>query len=301
MNVLRSLFLFLVLVLTACKSDTGSTVGDQALITLEKEMNESKDPKLAQNYLLELNKLIQTTNDNPTLITLLKKGLDVSKQFNFSADINSYLMMLTRKDKNPAEKPDYLYELASRLKTVGKVAASDVLFRGFAHNYPENARIKAAMASIAQPNLVIDTVMYKMAEQIFVNPDPIGINKANAQKYVDACEAYALAYDDDKAATYLYKASEMSRSIKTFPKTLSIYDWILQDYPDSEKAASSLFLKGFILENDVRDLDLAKGCYQQFLDKYPDHQLADDVKFLLDNIGKSDEEIYKIIEKNQSK
>jgi TolA-binding protein len=298
MNILRS-SIFLLVFLFSCKNENTSFEASPELSKLESEMQSSKDPKIAQEYLIALNKVIQEKDDDKSMIPLLKKGLEISKQYKLSADINAYLMMLVRKDKEPKENSLYIYELASRLKSIGKFSASDVLFQGFIDRYPNDEKIAAAKSSLTKAYMPIDTVMYKMAEKIFENPDPIGINKINAQKYVDACEAYALAYDDDKASGYLYKASEMSRTVRTFPKTLSIYDWILQDYPDSEKAASSLFLKGFILENDLKNLDLAKTCYQQFLDKYPDHQLADDVKFLLENIGKSDEEIYKIIEKNK--
>ena len=39
--------------------------------------------------------------------------------------------------------------------------------------------------------------------------------------------------------------------------------------------------------------------YNTFLARYPDHQLRDDVQFLLDNVGKTDEEIMDMIEKNK--
>ena len=77
---------------------------------------------------------------------------------------------------------------------------------------------------------------------------------------------------------------------------MSIYDWILEKYPNYEKAPTSLFLKGFIIENNIKDDVMAKEIYNKFLSDYPKHDLADDVQFLIDNLGKSDQEILEMIE-----
>ena len=57
-----------------------------------------------------------------------------------------------------------------------------------------------------------------------------------------------------------------------------------------------MFLKGFIIENNIKDDSLALKVYQDFRAKYPEHNLADDAQFLIENIGKSDEEILQMIE-----
>ncbi len=294
----KVLFCCCLIFVMACKNDSGQN-GNDEFSKLENEVKDSKDPKKALEYLTLLNTKIKEGDNN--IIDLLQKGLKVSKQFNLPSETNTYLMMLSRTAKTSQEHPLYIYELASRLKSAGKTSASNVLFSGFIQHFPSSDKIAAAKSSLTEPINNVDTFMTQLAEKIFENPDDIGINKRNAQKYVDACEAHALAFDNEHSPTYLYKASEMARTIRTFPKTLSIYDWILEDYPNSEKAASALFLKGFIAENELKNIDLAKQCYQEFLDKYPSHNLADDIKFLLENIGKSDEEIYKIIEKNSKK
>ena len=127
--------------------------------------------------------------------------------------------------------------------------------------------------------------------------DNTGINKDAAMQYVDACEAYALAYPDNKnTADNLFKAAEVAKSIRTFPKSLSLYDWIIEKYPNYEKAPTALFLKGFIIENNIKDDKKAGEIYRQFLSQYPKHDLADDVEFLIENIGKSDQEILEMIE-----
>jgi hypothetical protein len=52
-----------------------------------------------------------------------------------------------------------------------------------------------------------------------------------------------------------------------------------------------LFLKGFALENEFYRTEDARKTYESFLTKYPQDSLADDVKMLLQNLGKRPEEI----------
>ena len=58
-------------------------------------------------------------------------------------------------------------------------------------------------------------------------------------------------------------------------------------------------MAGFILANDLEDLDEAKSTYELYLEKYPNGQLADDARVELENLGKSPEEI--LLEKIQNK
>lgn len=55
----------------------------------------------------------------------------------------------------------------------------------------------------------------------------------------------------------------------------------------------------FIYENQLHGAEKAKKLYEEFMKKYPDHELAKDVKFSLDHIGKSDEELIKEFEAKQ--
>jgi TolA-binding protein len=76
-------------------------------------------------------------------------------------------------------------------------------------------------------------------------------------------------------------------------KAIQIFDRILNEYPKFQKIPHCLFLKGFIYENELKNLDKARQIYQEFLMKYPNHEFADDVQISLDNLGKSPEELIK--------
>ena len=52
----------------------------------------------------------------------------------------------------------------------------------------------------------------------------------------------------------------------------------------------------FTLDNDLQRHEEAKELYESFLEKYPDDDFADDTQFLLQNLGKTDEEIIQSFE-----
>ena len=115
-----------------------------------------------------------------------------------------------------------------------------------------------------------------------------------ANKYINYTEIYALMQPKEKVAPeLLQKAGEVARSIRAYPKSIEIYDWILEKYGTSTYASQALFMKAFTFDNELNDKRKAKAYYEEFLKKYPDDSFADDTKFLLDNIGKTNEDIIK--------
>jgi len=174
------------------------------------------------------------------------------------------------------------------------------LYQSIIDNFSSYGKVEDARSGITDTFTSIDTYIFGLGEKLFIDPDNTGINRAAAMNYVDACEAYALAYPKSpKAAESLFKSAEVAKSLRTFPKSLSLYDWILEKYPNYEKAPTALFLKGFIIENNIGDDKKAREIYDQFLAEYPSNDLADDVEFLIENLGKSDEEILQMIEEKR--
>ena len=231
---------------------------------------------------------------------LLDRGLEIAEEHNLLPAKSTYLITLIRDYEGNKETPDRIFDLAMIMKNAKKDAAANTLFHSFASNYKDHPKAKEAITYLTEEITDMDQYILAIGEKIFEDPDETGINKANSQFYVDACEAYALANPNSVASPdFLYRASEIARTLRTFPKALTLYDWIITKYPTYEKSPTVLFLKGFLLESQFNNIESARYSYQQFLDKYPQHDLADDVAFLLQNLGKSDEEIMKIIEANR--
>lgn len=133
----------------------------------------------------------------------------------------------------------------------------------------------------------------KLEEQLFENQKGV-IDTKEAANIINLYTKYADDYpQDNKSASYLFKAADVSINVFHSPKTIELFDRVIQDYPDFEKAPQALFLKAFTYENYLNDMGKARAAYELFLHKYPDHSFANDAQVSLDNLGKSPEEIIK--------
>lgn len=62
-------------------------------------------------------------------------------------------------------------------------------------------------------------------------------------------------------------------------------------FPNKERTPKVLFMIGYIRANELKDYDSARLSYNEFLSRYPQHELASSVKLELENLGKTPEQI----------
>lgn len=286
------------ILLGSCKNDS-STQGDDKLGQLESAIISDASPDNIKAYLEEAKSYITSNKDDKTLIKpVLDKAAKISIDHNQPFSAISFLMPLIKDYPANATNSGNILDLAKLMQKVKKDHVAITLYKSYLSknaSAPKDPTLDQLVATEAgSAEAFVDTIMVN----IFTDPNEFGLNKDNSLKFVDAAEAYALANpNSDQSAQYLYKAAEVSRSIRTFPKTLTIYDWMIDAYPNYEKTPTVVFLKGFLLDNEMGKLDLAKASYETFIERYPSHELASHVKFLIENLGKSDEEILELITK----
>jgi len=140
----------------------------------------------------------------------------------------------------------------------------------------------------------LEIKLYSETETVF--------DKEVANQLINAYIGYIDAYpQDDRSAEYLFKSGEVAMGMNMSQQALEYYKRVYIDYPNFDKASTSLFLEGFVYETQQGNNAMAQKCYNEFLEKYPNHTLADDAKFSLEHLGKSDEEIIKEFEQNLAK
>jgi len=290
----------LLLGFVACAEQGQPEVDEMSALLTEAKANPTKES--LNSYFDKVTSFIQVHKDDSALINpVMQEAANFAGAQNQHSKAISYLIPLLRNSTTDCKvDPNQVLSLAQSMNSLNKKHAAKVIYKNYKSQYenaPEDQALETLMTDeVASLQAYVDTTF----QAVFADPDQYGLNRAAALKYVDVVEAYALSAPCDKASPeYLYKASEIARSIRTLPKALSIYDWILEDYPEYEKTPTVFFLKGFILENDVKDEEAARNIYNEFLEKYPQHEMADDVKFLLENMGRSDEEILKFLEKKR--
>ena len=206
--------------------------------------------------------------------------------------------MIKNYPADPKNK-ERIYSLSNSMKKMGKQDAGLALSYFLSKKYPDFAAEKGIVLPDNMPATPDEYIKIK-AEKIFEDADVGGLNRSASFRYVDAAEAYVMVYPEtEEASRYLFNAAEISKTIGTFKKSLSLYDWIINKYPNNEKAPTALFLKAFILEDNLNNIDAARETYEMFIKKYPDHHFADDAQFSLDNLGKTDEEIQAELERLQ--
>ncbi len=196
------------------------------------------------------------------------------------------------------ETLDRLIEMSQMLEKMRKTGAAQILNQAVAQLYPGNAKVKEEILPHLPPNLLpIDTVIFQLGRAMF-DDGSMRLNSRVGRQYVDACEAYAIVFDGTlEAVELLHKAAETARTLNTIHKAIELYDWILTRYPDHPRSAQALFLKAFTYDSNLGDIKNAELYYKEFLEKYPNDDFTESAIFLLENLGKDDDELLDILQK----
>ncbi len=279
----------------SCKTD--KKFDSKQLIELETAFknapNDSTYDKLITAYL----EVMQENKDDKSIIEeTLVKCADASSQMNNCRQTVIFLNNLIKNHFGRKDTPDNIVKMITCLRTIGKNEAADILSLCFAQAFPDDNRKVEILAKLNQQSSP-DEYLVNLAKSIF--PDTMNsYDKEKAFNYVDACEAYALVLpNSDKAPEFLFSAAQTSKLLQTYDKCISLFDWIVEKYPNHPKAESASFMKGFIFDNDLKDTATAHKFYNEFIQKYPKSEFVDDAQMLIKNLGKSEEEILQELQK----
>ena len=98
--------------------------------------------------------------------------------------------------------------------------------------------------------------------------------------------------DHQKASKAQYLIAEIYyRDLRDFSKAINEYGMLRQKYPESTQVPFSLFMQGFIYANMLSNFEKARNHYEEFLNKFSDHELAQSVQFELKYLGIEIQEI----------
>jgi len=127
-------------------------------------------------------------------------------------------------------------------------------------------------------------------------------DKKKTTDLINAYKEFSKKFPKDTAsATCLFKAAQLSSNMMLPKQAIELYDQILKDFTDYTKAPDCLFLKAFIYETQLRDLPKAQQFYEEFITKYPKHDLTDDAQISIQNLNKTPEELIKEFEAKAKK
>lgn len=136
---------------------------------------------------------------------------------------------------------------------------------------------------------------------LFANSEEKADPNAGLQLIRSYAKFYQLSKKDSLAVDRLFKAGEVSMGIGQGNLAVKYFRTITDEHSDFYKAPEALFLSGFCEENLNKDTAQARWLYEQFVSKFPEHKLAEDARFSILNMGKSDEDLIKMFEEKLKK
>jgi outer membrane protein assembly factor BamD (BamD/ComL family) len=153
-----------------------------------------------------------------------------------------------------------------------------------------------AIISCSSPVEKKKSAINAMEKALFSDENKM-IDRVKANELIVAYVAFADTFPTAKETPeYLFKAADISMNMNMPQKAIQLFDRIIKDYSDYKKAPQCLFLKGYVYENEIGDLNAAKKIYEDFIAKYPDDEFADDAAISIQNLGKTPEELIREFE-----
>jgi len=132
--------------------------------------------------------------------------------------------------------------------------------------------------------------------------DTLSMDREKAKNLMDAYAMYADKHpDQENSPEYMFKAGELAMGLNHSLEAIKYFSITYGRYVNFDKRPYALFLKAFVLENQVKDFEQAKNTYLTFIEEYPDHPMRDDAEYSVQNIGKSPEELIKEFEEKQAR
>ncbi|MEJ5302351.1 MAG: tetratricopeptide repeat protein [Bacteroidales bacterium] len=133
-------------------------------------------------------------------------------------------------------------------------------------------------------------------EAVLFNENGI-LNPERGSEMINLYTEYFKKYPDDTlSAKYLFDAAGLKVTLKDYYGAINIYDTIINRFPSTHTAPQALFMKAFTYDNYLQRINEARQYYQQFIERYPNHSLTNDAKKSIEFLGKTDEEIMKMLE-----
>ena len=123
--------------------------------------------------------------------------------------------------------------------------------------------------------------------------DTVAVNEL-----ISAYQNFASKYADDSAAPEnLYKAASLAVGFNRGVQAVELYETLISKYPQFKKIPECYFMQAFAYENVIGNIVKANECYNRFLMKFPNHELADDAQAAIKFLGKTPEEMVHEFEK----
>lgn len=141
----------------------------------------------------------------------------------------------------------------------------------------------------------LDSAMARSEAKIMVDSTAT-IDGAACSRFVRMAECAAFFQNlqqkrPEKAAAALLAAGEKAMAAEQFGKSIALFERVETEFSAQPAAATALYLKAFVFDDRLKNVEKARAAYRLFLQKYPSDELAESARMSLEYLGKTDEEI----------
>lgn len=282
----------------ACK--TNSSYDEKVLNELENAFNANPSDSTYDVLITKYLEIMQENQSDQKLVEqLLVKCAAASTKMDNCRQTVIFLNNLIKNHHERSDTPENILQIIACLRKIDKAYAADILAMSFAEAYPSHPKKNELLQDLQQQESASEYLV-NLAKAIFPDSAGASFNKEIAFNYVDACEAYALVLPkSEQTPEFLFSAAQTAKLLQTYDKCISLFDWLTDKYPTHPKAESASFMKAFLFDNDLKDSATAHRFYKEFISKYPKSEFVDDAEVLINNLGKSEEQILKELQEKQ--
>ncbi len=293
-------FLFLLTLSFGCKK--AMTPEQQAVESARVSFEEKADINTAQTLINTMQDYVTVNGlKDSTSARYLLESARISGTYLPPAQTRIwYRTYLTEYPGRPGQA-DLMAEYITVSEKMNQPEIAEILYKSFANRFPDDARTAAYTDKIRVKDIPADSLVRQIGLTMF-NDSTFRLDEYSAELYVELCQDLVMANPNlPDAPEYLHRAAETARTLRSVDKAINLYDWIIDKYPTSKRAATSLFLKAFTLDNDLHQYEEAGEIYKIFLERYPNDEFTESAQFLLDNLGRSEEELKQMLLENAEK
>lgn len=134
-------------------------------------------------------------------------------------------------------------------------------------------------------------LIQELEAQAFATPGEI--DSSHAQSLITEYLNYVENHPDEDsiAATYLYKTAEINNGLGNHTKAITQFYDVHRKFPNTERAPHGLFTAGFVYYSDLNNKPVALQLYREFIDNYPNHELAETAEDLVKVLSKTESDL----------
>lgn len=151
----------------------------------------------------------------------------------------------------------------------------------------------SAAAAQALPCDVLLAQAHKM-DSILLNGT--SLSRPLADQSITAFENYVSHCKNDSIApVYLIKGAQVAQAVMNFQKSKSLLQTCLDSFPGFKNRAAAMFMLAQLYDehNMLNNEAEAKKIYNDIIYKYPKTPWAENARYAIENLGKSDEDLVK--------